>query len=171
MSKLLKKSQIWYIDLILAITIFTIMLIFSFKYLAETYIFEENQNILSEGDKLSEKLMTPGIPENWTNNYVISVGITTKNKLNLSKLYYFDNITIDDYPSVKALFGLRSDFIVFFENRTGQVLNFTNTKYIGMPEKNQTNIEAEERIDVERYLTYNHNNISEIVLMKVVLWN
>ncbi len=171
MFKLLKKSQIWYIDLSVALSIFLIMLVFSFKFLSETYIFEKDNNMISEADRLSAKLMTPGIPENWTNEDVISIGLTRENKLDTSKINYLINLSKESYPNVKAILSIKSDFIIFFENRTGDMINFSDSGYIGMPGKTQYNIEAEEKVFIERYLAYTYNNISEILSMKVVLWD
>ena len=47
MRKLL-KGQIWYFDLVVALTIFTIIIILSFKYISETFIYK-NSDILEEG--------------------------------------------------------------------------------------------------------------------------
>lgn len=169
--KLLNKTQLWYFDLVIALSMFLIMLVFSFRYLTGTYIFENNRDIVTEADRLSSKLMSQGIPLNWTNEYVLSIGITTDNVLNITKTEYLDNLSIENYPRVKSMFGLTSDFIIFFTNRTGDMINFSSSGYIGMPGKTQDNIEGDERIDIERYLTYKHDSISEITSMKVILWD
>lgn len=172
MYKLLKpKAQLWYMDLVIALSMFLIVIVFSFKYLNESYIFENDKNIISEADKLTSKLLTVGIPENWTNEYVLSIGLTTENTLNTTKLEYLNNLSTDKYPNVKAMFGLSSDFIIFFMNRTGEMVNFSDSGYIGMPGKTQYNINAGERIDVQRYITYKHDGIAEILNLKVILWD
>ena len=90
------------------------------EYLTDTYIFETNSNIISAVDRVSSKIMSPGIPENWTNEYVVSVGLTTENCLNTTKIEYLENLTIENYPNVKAMFGIKSDFLIFFKNRNFQ---------------------------------------------------
>ncbi len=171
MSKLLKKkSQIWYFDFVIALSMFLVVLVFSFKYINETYIFDDKSPYIAEADRVAGRLMSEGVPKDWTNESVTSIGLTSENSLNTTKLSYFINMTNADYPKTKLLFGLRNDFLIYFENRTGQTVNFSDQQYVGMPGKTPFNLDEEERVDITRYLVYKQDDAAEILAMQVIVW-
>jgi len=174
MSKLLKtKSQIWYMDFIIALSMFTLFMIFSFKYITDTTIIQgkETHFMLDEADSLSEALMTEGIPSNWTVDYVITPGIISNNQLNLTKLENLANLTNEDYDNVRNIFSMTSDFIIYFQNKT-DIVSLSSSD-VGNPGFDITAVEAadpEEIVHITRYVTYKHDDIAEILAMEVVLW-
>ena len=169
MSKLL-KAQIWYYDFLLALSMFLLILVFSFKYINDTYIFEAGESTIPDADKLAGKLMSYGVPNNWTKNEVISIGILTNGVLNSTKLNNFNNLTIEDYASVKQLMGIKSDFLIYFENQSNQRVNFSDSGYIGMAGATPSTLDGRERINIERYVVYKEANTAKILTMKVVVW-
>jgi hypothetical protein len=174
MSKLLKKkSQIWYFDFVIALSMFTLFMIFSFKYITDTtIIYEKDSNVMiEEADRLSESLLSEGIPKNWTVDYVVLPGLISDFELNLTKLENLANLTTEDYENVKEIYSLKSDFIIYFQNKT-DVVTLTSSD-IGKPGHDLAAVEAldtEEIIRVTRYLTYKHDGFAEILAMDVVLW-
>ncbi len=127
-----KKNQIWYFDFIMGVTIFTLILIIAFKFVTSNFYIpgKETNNVLSEAEKLSETLLTMGIPTNWTEDTVLIPGVVDKgNILNTTKLQYLINLTNKNSNKVKNLFGIKSDFLVYFEDKEGNVLwGFDNYK-------------------------------------------
>ena len=174
MSKLLKKkSQIWYLDFVIALSLFTLFMIFSFKYITDTTIIQEKEThvMLDEADTLSEALMSEGVPINWTVDYVNIPGIITSNQLNLTKLDNLGNLTIDDYDNVRNILSIESEFIVYFQNKTDVVS--LSPFDVGKPGFDLAAVQAanpEEIVHITRYVTYKHDNIAEIIAMEVVLW-
>jgi len=173
MSKLL-KSQLWYFDFILGLTIFTLILLVSYRYIGNSYVIsgKDVNSVMSESNKLSETLMTSGLPTNWTQDNVVSIGIVTDNVLNITKLDQFKNMTNSDYTNVKNMFGLRSEFIVFFHDKDGNLLNVTDQEYIGSGYtlEDVEDFFKEEMVYVTRYTTYKHDDIAQIISLKVVMW-
>jgi hypothetical protein len=171
-----KKSQIWFMDLIIGITLFTLILVVAFKFLSSKYIEPDKEKnlVLLDGQKMSDSLMSTGIPQNWSEEHVVVIGITSnENVLNLTKLDMLKNMSLSDYSRLKYLLGVRSDFILYFLDIEDNIINITNTTYIG-----KEGIEANDLIDkkvedmvtIDRYLVYKHNETAEIVEMKVILW-
>lgn len=175
MFKLLNKSQIWYFDFILALSIFVMILVLGFRYVINSNYYEgkEVNNIIFETSILSDTLMGPGLPINWTAQDVISIGIVDENTLNLVKLERLNNFSIDDYTGIKHVLGINSDFLVYFTDKNDIILNLTIPNYIGKSGytiESVTNLDVSELISVQRYVTYKSNNISNIISMRVVLW-
>ena len=169
------KGQMWYSDFILAVTIFTLVLVLSFKYITTDYFIsgQDTNIVLSDVTRLSETLLTPGIPHNWTEDYVVMIGVTSNNILNSTKIDMLKNMSINNYAQVKSTLGLKSDFLLYFENNTGHEINITNQTYIGKPGLTKQDVQTlapDNVITVNRYSVYKHDNISEIVGMKVMAW-
>lgn len=169
------KSQIWYMDFVMGVTIFTLIVILAFKFLSDTTYIpgKETNYVLIDSDKISNSLLTPGVPPNWTQEYVVAIGIMSKsNVLNTTKLDFFKNMTIKDYENVKYLFGVESDFIIFFENNN-TLINITNQTFIGKPGITLSSLYAtnpENRLTISRYVVYRHDNIADIISLKVLTW-
>ncbi len=176
MSKLKKKSQIWYIDFIIGVTIFIVILIVAFKFLSLKYLEPEKEmsQIIREGEKISNYLMTPGIPFNWSQEQVVVIGIVSENnEINLTKLDQLKNMSKDDYTKVRFLFGIKSDFLLFFEDKDENIINLTDQEYIGKPGLTLQDVldtKPEDMFTIIRYVIYRHDDIAEIVGMKVVIW-
>ncbi len=167
MRKLL-KGQIWYFDLVIALALFTLIIILSFKYISETFMFQ-GTDILEEAKKFSDVLLSDGVPKNWNSSVVKSIGLRTNNSLDISKVSAFSNMTQSDYDSIKEISSLKYDFLVIFEED-----KISGIDQVGYPGYNYSDIIAmdnEELIDITRYVTYRHDGIAEIISMKLVMWD
>ena len=114
-----KKTQIWYFDFIMGVTIFTLILIVAFRFVTSNLYIpgKETNTILSEANVLSDSLLTPGVPANWTQDLVEIPGIVDENNaLNITKLGYLVNLTNNNSNHVKNLFDITSDFLIYFED-------------------------------------------------------
>jgi len=170
-----KKSQMWYMDFIIGLTIFTMILILSFRYMGDDYIIQtrDKQSLVHTSKLFSESLMSEGIPQNWTEATVTNPGILSNNKLNLTKLELLNNITLNNYDYIRSLFELKSEFLFYFTDTNDNIINLTNYTYYGKQGYTKTdifNLDVEERIQVKRYLVNSYNNISEIISMEIVMW-
>lgn len=73
------------------------------------------QDIYRSNNFISESLITPGFPSNWTNETVIVPGISTEAHINISKLEEFDEMP---YSQTKALLHAEHEYVFFFKNST-----------------------------------------------------
>ena len=170
-----KNSQLWYTDFIIALSIFLLVMVLAFKYIANNSLFMGESPIASEAARFSDSLMTEGIPANWTIEQVTNIGILdSESSINLTKLEQVNNMSKGNYSTIKSKFAMSSDFVIYFENRDGLIINLTDQKFIGMPGMNTTNVdslEPDELTTVVRYVVYRHDNIAEIVALKILLWD
>jgi hypothetical protein len=148
MPKLL-KGQLWYFDLIIALTIFILVIILSFKYLAD---YSRDVSITSEAETLSESLLSEGLPKEWDEDNVSIIGIMDDNELDLAKLSSLQNMS---YERAKTILSIRSDFSILILNRT-----------IGM---NYT--DPENLVEFNRYVVYRHDDIAEIIPVTIVVFD
>ncbi|MFH2020348.1 MAG: hypothetical protein ABIJ34_02975 [archaeon] len=173
MPKLLKKSQLWYFDFILGVTLFSMILVISMLYLKDSRILQgdEKSDILAEIDRFSESLMSEGVPVNWSNEDVIVPGILSESALDTDKAMKLSNMTTEDYLQVKLIYGVNYDFLVYFTSPNESIINIS---VIGKPGYNLTLIQSEdpdELVQINRYATYRHDGVAGIALVKVVMWN
>ncbi len=169
------KAQLWYLDFIIGVTLFVIILIVSFRYVTTNVLSgKEASHAPIDADKISEYLVSEGIPKNWTEDDIVIIGITSgDNMINLTKVELFKNMSQSDYNNVKFLFGISSDFIISFQDSSGNLLNLTNQTYIGKPGITLSDLSSTDPnnlMTIMRYLVYKHDGISEIVGMKVIVW-
>jgi len=161
-------------DFIIALTLFLLIVFLSFKYMMQDYAFSaRNKNeVLLEADRISNSLITEGMPVNWTEEKVYRLGLTTNGAINQSKVEMFRNLTFDDYANVKTLLNVKSDFLIYFENKNGNMINFTEEGYIGKSGHNTISAEliSEEVVKLSRFITYRHDNIAEIIMMNIFVW-
>ena len=163
-------------DFIFGVTIFLLILILSMKFLSEnsTGYEENNDDFFEEINKFSQSLMGTGIPVNWTEEHVTSIGLINEdNSINISKIGYFGNLSKEDYTNVRDITNIKSEFLVYFENKTGNLLNFSGFTYIGPSDTTLQNVSDsgyENVASIARYVIYRHDGIAEIISMKVVIW-
>jgi hypothetical protein len=163
-------------DFIIALGIFTLVIALSFRMITTNYFFSNKEiNIVAaDSAKISDLLMTSGIPKNWTNADVVAFGITNDNNLlNTTKLTFFGNLTEFNYSTSKRIIGMKSEFTVYFENKDSELISFSGKSYFGKPNltlENLSSLGPEDIITVSRFLGYSHDNITEILAMKVITW-
>ncbi|NTV23086.1 MAG: hypothetical protein HGA85_01770 [Nanoarchaeota archaeon] len=165
------KAQIWYIDLLIGLVIFTVAMVLFFKFATSRYLVKDNEEIFPEVVRLSQILVSEGIPQNWTEENVITPGLFTDGEVSIQKLEMFSNMS-SDYYRLKRLLATESDFIVVFEEQNGNNLSFGNFT-LGKPNVTIEELESIQKKDiftVVRYGVYRHDQIAEIVAMKVVVW-
>ncbi|GIU69872.1 MAG: hypothetical protein KatS3mg002_1108 [Candidatus Woesearchaeota archaeon] len=113
-----KKSQVWTIEFILSFIIFVAAMLLSVKSIFNVYTSEDFNEIQRETEFLSQYLLSEGFPYDWNNETVIRIGLTTSKKLNSTKMIELYNM---DYERVKYLFGIRSNFFIYFSNASGNI--------------------------------------------------
>jgi hypothetical protein len=172
----MKKAQVWYLDFIIGLSLFILISVLAFKYISVRFSDAEAEKgkIWDDAYRLTDSLLSPGIPSNWTRQDAVSLGISSDtNVLDMDKLERLKNFTKDGYDRTKLIFGIKSDYLVHFEDKNGVLLNLSNQSYIGKPGMNDASAVAGRPSDslyYERYLVYRHDSVAEIITMKVLVW-
>jgi hypothetical protein len=161
-----KKSQVWSLDLMVAIFIFLGALLLFYKYTvnAGTLGEGEENNLLMDAKLISSYLVSTGYPEQWTESNVSLIGLTDGDMRIIDwKVEQFSNIALADYTNSRRLLSAMNNYYVSFEDKHGNALNVNGIWGIG---KNYTADNPDSLIKVERFLIYN----SSIIKLKVHVW-
>lgn len=118
-----KNAQMWFMDFVIGIIIFSLVLITYYTYTIN--ISKQDavvlNGIISDSKSVSSSLMLAGFPENWDNETVQRIGLTgSSQKVNETKLRYLSDIS---YKEAKKLFGTVYDFFMFLEDGNGNLIN------------------------------------------------
>lgn len=133
------KAQIWFMDFVIAILIFTFMLIGYYTY--TTNISKQDSvaiaDLIADAKAISSSSTTGGYPDNWDVNNVVRIGFTDdNNRINNDK---FNEFTKINYNKSLKLFGTVYDyFTFFFVNESGDVQNVEGFCGVGHPAVNVT---------------------------------
>ncbi|MBN2112077.1 hypothetical protein JW707_03175 [Candidatus Woesearchaeota archaeon] len=114
-----KKAQVWYLDFMVGLIIFTIMVVVYYQYSGNFSGEDESdwEEMMVDSNSISSSLMSAGLPSNWTEGNVTLLGITDgKYRINETKLWQFENMS---YADAKNLFRTRFDFYFFLEDANG----------------------------------------------------
>lgn len=166
-----KKSQVWTIDLIAGISLFilTIVIFFIFAKNPAASEVSDFNDINADAGTVSSSLISAGVPNNWNLSTVEEIGITNgRYRLNRTKLAYLKEI---NYSNAKLLLKSKYDYIIFFENKNSEVLEFLDLasndfSYIGKSNVTKENIYEEEPLGLvisRRFLIMESNIISMVV--------
>ncbi len=163
------KAQVWSLDAIIGVTIFTSAIILFYVYAVN--FSDDAQVALTEmqndGKFVSSNLLSEGSPRNWNLTHVEVPGISNRNRINQTKLdlLYLVN---QDYNKTKRLLNTRFDYYFFFN----QPLTANNTLLdgIGKPGLNRTTIISIENprniVKTQRYVIYQN----EPAVLTLYLW-
>lgn len=149
-----KKGQIWSMDLMIAVMIFSIgILIFYF------YAFNgpnESKEIIEtleyDGKIVTNTILSEGSPKNWNSADVFKIGILSEGTINQSKLEEFYSMTQSDYNKTKILFNTKYDYLFFLNKNI--TINSTNIEYIGKPFVNKSDVDTRNLIKITRFTSY-----------------
>ena len=131
-----KKAQAWGFDMMIASMIFIsgiiIFYVYSLNYPKESQ--ETLDQLFSEGDFITESLLSEGLPPNWDENSVIRIGIITNNKINDSKLEKFyllanSQLNPQGYAKAKSVLNTKYNFFMNFSEQ--MVINSNPVNGVG----------------------------------------
>lgn len=146
--------------------IFIGALIFFYIYSINLTDIEEKtlQNLIRNAEIVSDNLVSPGIPLDWTTTDVLLIGITDEEKrLRVEKLEQFDNLALNNYSKSKKLLSTKNNYYVFFEDKNAKRVKINNIDYIG---RDYDLDSPKNIIKVYRFIIYN----STILRMGVYVW-
>ena len=119
-------------DFAIALLLFTFTLVVYFSYTTNFQKQEKGEldTLLKDAMAMSSSLALPGYPNDWDNTTVLRIGIADEQKINATKVKQFKQY---DYKTSKRRFATPYDFVVFFANEKGEVLNINSVCAIGYP--------------------------------------
>lgn len=125
---LVKKGQTSTSDFTISLVIFLVALGIGMSLLIGNQVntsYDVQQRQLMHASGL---LLSSGVPFDWNVTTVISPGLMSDDRINLSKLERFNSL---DYSSKRGLLQLSDDFVFFFRGKSG-VVNVSGTCYFGV---------------------------------------
>lgn len=177
-----RKSQVWTIEFIISFVIFTAAIILSVKSIYNIYANDNFKDITAESEFVSQSLLSEGFPLNWDKDTVIRIGLVTDKKINESKLRSLYDL---EYSSARELFGIRSNFFIYFSNASGIIPLFYYVnenisqadgcgyghsdvvkQFITECSININSVTRNDMIKIDRIVNYN----GSILMMNVYIW-
>jgi len=168
--RLLRKSQVWIMDVFFGFLVFIMVLTLFFR--SEINFSEDEErsfgNLQFEARFVSEALLGKGNPLDWTPSNVQELGIADDYIINETRLA---NMQLLNYNSSKSKLMTSSDYYVFFQGTVG-IVKVTPTKEgMGKPGINSTNIIKKENpkdlTTIARLVVFR----SQIVKMVLYVWD
>ena len=158
-----KKSQIWGVDLIVAVILFSIGIIGFFVYVLNyPGEAEENlSNLFYDGNIIASGILSEGYPLNWNLENVVKPGILTGNKINDTKLELFFNLSMANYTRTKSLFNTKYDFFFFLPENF--VLSLGEVRGIGKPGTDPQSINSKNLVKITRFTIYKHKPVTAYI--------
>jgi len=150
-----KKAQSWGFDIMIAVMIFSVGLVFFYFFSTNSSQDTEEvlENLNYEGNNIADSLLSSGFPEDWNNFDVIRIGITDGNSVNETKLQRFYELASSNYSRTKSIFNINSNYYISMsENMT---ISNQSVQYIGNYNSNPENI-----IKLTRIVSYNKKPIA-----------
>lgn len=133
-----KKSQMWFTDFVIGTLLFSFMLVIYYLYVTNI---QDNDvtaldGLLSDADTISSSTLLQGYPPNWDNTTVQSIGVTKSDqRIDSDKLMRFQDMP---YNTTRKLFGTVHDYLIFFTENNGTLINVDGVCAIGTPAVNVT---------------------------------
>jgi hypothetical protein len=152
------RGQVWSLDLMAGIALFMVGIMIFFIYsINQPSQARESLELLSyDGKIIADNILSPGYPSDWNSTNAITIGLTSDNKINQSKLEALHKMiyTDNNYNKTKNLFNTRYEYYFFLdENITG---TWGSIEGIGKPGATKQNINARNLIKTTRFTIYNN---------------
>jgi hypothetical protein len=127
-----RNGQAWYLDVVIAVFIFTAGIV-AYQYYSLNMGNTDKERLKGmsfEADALSSGLLEKGYPEGWNESTVIKIGIGDgEQRLDRAQWQVFSRM---NYNESKQLLGMTYDFVIFFDDRQGNVARIDGICGIGM---------------------------------------
>ena len=111
--------------------LFSLALFFFYSYGTNSLNTQNDdfQEMFIQAEKLSDNLISSGYPTNWTNESVVSIGLTDGDtRLDSNKVLEFSKI---DYVNAKRLLSSKEDFQISFKDKNNQILEISGNTITG----------------------------------------
>jgi hypothetical protein len=166
------RAQIFLFDLMISIGIFMTAVVM-FIFVSNNLRADESDFslLIKNSDAISSSLLSAGQPSDWRAGNVSIIGITDGSyRLNFTKVQRLHNLSVE---TASSLFGTNSNYLIFFKDIYGNVLNLDGCAYgnSGLVVhnlslsicQNVTITPNNHLVNVERIVLYNSNIIKIVV--------
>jgi hypothetical protein len=152
----MKKSQVWFLDFIVGLMMFMIIIFVYYDY--SNNLVEESESVWEEmmidSKVISSSLMSTGYPPDWNQTNVARIGLLNSNyRINQTKVNNFVNMS---YNETRGIFATRFDFYFFLQDTN-------NTEYFHAGLEPQ---EPKFLVQTTRLAIYN----SSVYRMVIYIW-
>jgi len=179
----LKKGQVWSYDLIVGSILFVIAMgvLAFFWWSARTNISENKDAIVREAVKVSDVLVSPGIPTNWSASVdpanvntwagLQQIGLAEDwdtNVLSVDKISKFMQMSLVDYSLLKTKLRSRYDFymeLTFYNDTSEEAVKMNGANITAGRQFDESTAKTIAKSD--RVVIYNKS----LVMMKVYMWS
>ncbi|MBN2458663.1 hypothetical protein JXB28_00100 [Candidatus Woesearchaeota archaeon] len=173
-----KKGQVWITDYTMSLLLFILATVIAIKILINAFgtntAFTE---LKADTAKISEMLLSEGVPANWDADSVLRPGILEGSRVSSEKAYAAMNMSYED---IRPKFQTRYDFIAVFKDKDDVIINFTDSTgtdtkcVIGSPDvgtagcsqTDLSSIDYDNMVKLTRIIIYD----ASIVKMEVYAW-
>ncbi len=163
-----RKAQAWGFDMMVASLIFItgiiIFYIYAINYPKESQ--ETLDKLFNEGEIITEMILSRGLPDDWNENNVVRIGLTSEDKINETKLERFYALADSQsnplgYVKAKSALNTRYNFFMNFSQQ--MVINGRSVAGIGNSFEGQS---TKNIIKITRATIYQN----KIVSLNLYLW-
>ncbi|MCK5449916.1 hypothetical protein KAI32_03550 [Candidatus Pacearchaeota archaeon] len=151
-----KRAQIWGLDILAGMVLFLIGLMIFFTYsLNQPGEAQDNFEFLFyDGKIIADNLMSPGYPLDWNSSNVITLGISSDDKINETKLErLYEMIYVENnYTLTKNILNTQYEYYFFLDQN--MTINSIEVEGIGKPGTTKDNVVAKNLIKVTRFTIY-----------------
>ena len=168
-----KKGQFWYSDFLIGLFILMVISVIFVVTIVDINSREDIlQGLIDDGVTITNSLMSEGYltAENWRQDKG-RIGFVRNGKVDNERLAYFATISTFDYRTSQYLLGTRNNYAVYFENKTGNVVN--DNVYGRINSLNELNeLGVENLVKLTRFVYYDGNDDEkgEIVKLILLIW-
>ncbi len=127
------RAQAWYLDVVMAVFIFTAGIIAYHHYSLNTGNVDKERikEISFQADALSTELLSSGYPKDWNGTTIIKIGITG-NDQRIDERKWVE-LSMLNYTLSKQILGITHDFAIFFEDGSGNATPIGGVCKAGSP--------------------------------------
>ncbi|MBU1975683.1 MAG: hypothetical protein KKG59_04735 [Nanoarchaeota archaeon] len=119
-----RKGQIWSIDYVIGMLLFLLAIIIGLKMFLNTYGNQEFEILQGNAERMSDLLMSEGYPNDWDNETLFQIGLTTGSNINITKLRYLYNM---DPNRARSHLKTRNNYYLFFQSQGQGFLYFNGS--------------------------------------------
>ena len=157
-----KRAQAWGFELFIAIALFLAALITLYFYSLNLQSSKEkvHESLSYDGNVIADSLLSEGYPKDWNANNVVIPGLLSNNKINETKLEYFNDLATSDYNRTKAILKTKYNFYLNLTDK--MIIDGNEVSGIGLPPSNTKNL-----IKLTRFTIYKEKPTTLII----EVWN
>ena len=197
-DKIKKRGQFWYIDLLIALFVVSVIAILFVKGITDIVDREKDVNdLLAEGIDISNNIMSKGLlSSTWCSGNDGRIGFVDNSKIN-TNFNDFKTLVettgntcinpgggfIDGYTKSRILLGIKSQYVIYMQNKDGTIIDskaygnntISSKTYTSIGEilgEIDEKISPENKVNIFRYVYYDDNGDGkgELIRIGITIW-